>query len=47
MIKLTELVEYTIYVDMDGVLADFDKQFESLMKLSPTKYEDKFGKSKF
>lgn len=39
--------QYTIYCDMDGVIADFDKRFEQFFKMSPREYESKFGKEKF
>ena len=41
--------QYTIYCDLDGVLADFDKRFTSLNpeKLSPSQYQTKYGIEKF
>lgn len=41
--------QYKIYCDMDGVLTDFNKQFQSLNPehLTPSKYETKYGKDKF
>jgi hypothetical protein len=39
--------QYTIYCDMDGVIADFDKRFEQFFKMSPREYESKFGKEQF
>jgi hypothetical protein len=40
--------EYTIYCDMDGVLVDFDKQFEKASGgISPREYEEKNGKEAF
>ena len=48
MIKLTDLLKeveeqkYTIYCDMDGVLADFDKGYEDLTGMT-TKEADAKG----
>ena len=40
--------KYTIYCDMDGVLVDFDKQFEKASGgVPPREYEDKNGKEAF
>ena len=40
--------KYTIYCDMDGVLVDFDKQFEKASGgIPPREYEDKNGKEAF
>ena len=39
--------EYKIYVDMDGVVADFDKRFTDLSGMSPSDYESKNGKNAF
>ena len=40
--------EYTIYCDMDGVLVDFDKQFEKASGgITPREYEEKNGKEAF
>mgnify|MGYP000689697843 FL=1 len=39
--------EYKIYVDMDGVVADFDKRFKDLSGMSPSDYEAKNGKNAF
>lgn len=36
-----------IFCDMDGVLCDFDKQFQKLIGYAPEKYEEKYGSSKF
>ncbi len=36
-----------IYVDMDGVIADFDKRFKDLSGLMPQAYVDKHGLNKF
>ena len=34
---------YTIYLDMDGVIVDFDKQFKDAFGMSPREYEQGFG----
>ena len=40
--------KYTIYCDMDGVLVDFDKQFEKASGgVPPREYEEKNGKEAF
>jgi FMN phosphatase YigB (HAD superfamily) len=39
--------QYKIYCDMDGVLCDFDRQFEQYAKMSPKTFESKFGTDKF
>jgi len=40
--------EYTIYCDMDGVLVDFDKQFEKASGgITPREYEEKNGREAF
>ena len=39
--------EYKVYLDMDGVVADFDKRFEDLSGMKPREFEEKYGKSKF
>jgi len=39
--------DYTIYLDMDGVLVDFDKQFKSKTGMLPKDYENKYGTDKF
>ncbi len=40
--------KYTIYCDMDGVLVDFDKQFEKASGgISPREYEETNGKEAF
>ncbi len=36
-----------VYVDMDGVIADFDKRFKDLSGLMPQAYVDKHGLNKF
>jgi hypothetical protein len=39
--------EYKIYVDMDGVVADFNKRFRDLSGMNPSDYEAKNGKNAF
>ena len=39
--------EYKIYVDMDGVVADFDKRFKDLSGMSPEEFESKYSKKEF
>jgi hypothetical protein len=39
--------EYKVYLDMDGVLADFDKRFKDLSGMGPSEFESKYGKNKF
>jgi len=42
-----EILNPTIYVDMDGVIADFDERFRSLTGMEPRDFEDQYGKKKF
>ena len=39
--------EYKVYLDMDGVVANFDKRFEDLSGMQPRDFEEKYGKNKF
>ena len=39
--------KYKIYVDMDGVVADFDKRFTDLAGMGPREFEEKYGKNAF
>ena len=39
--------EFTLYVDMDGVLVNFDKGFRELSGMDPLDYMDEHGKSAF
>jgi hypothetical protein len=39
--------KYKIYLDMDGVIVDFDKRFTELAGMGPREYESTFGKEKF
>ena len=38
---------YKIYVDMDGVVADFDTRFRDLSGMAPRDFEAKYGKKAF
>jgi PAS domain-containing protein len=40
-------VEITIYCDMDGVICDFEKQFEKLTNTPPSEFESKNGTKEF
>ena len=39
--------DYYIYLDMDGVVANFDKRFKDLSGLLPNDFVDKYGKNAF
>ena len=39
--------DYKVYLDMDGVVANFDKRFEDLSGMKPNEFEEKYGKNKF
>ena len=39
--------EYKVYLDMDGVLADFDQRFKDLSGMEPKEFENKYGKKAF
>ena len=39
--------KYYIYLDMDGVVADFDNRFKDLSGMMPQEYVDKYGKNDF
>ena len=39
--------DYKIYVDMDGVVADFDTRFRDLSGMAPRDFENKYGKKAF
>ena len=47
LIKENEVSAYTIYLDMDGVIADFDQRFLDLSGMTPDEYRDKYGMSQF
>jgi hypothetical protein len=38
---------YKIYVDMDGVVADFEKRFEDLAGMGANEFKDKYGTKEF
>ena len=38
---------YTIYLDMDGVIVNFDKQFEEAFDMLPREFEEAFGTEMF
>jgi hypothetical protein len=39
--------KYKIYLDMDGVVADFDKRFTDLAGMGPREFEEEYGKNAF
>lgn len=45
--ELMESQEYTLYCDMDGVLCDFDAQFEKYFKKTPGQVESEKGQTYF
>lgn len=49
--NIEELLKFAatpkIFVDLDGVLADFDKGFKDFAKMSPLDYQEKYGKPAF
>lgn len=38
---------FKVYLDMDGVVADFDKRFKDLSGMEPKEFESKYGKNAF
>ena len=42
-----KVMDYKVYVDMDGVVADFDQRFFDLSGMMPKEYENKYGKNAF
>jgi PAS domain-containing protein len=42
-----QISEYKVYLDMDGVLANFNKRFEDISGMSPKEFESKYGKKEF
>ena len=42
-----EVMDYKIYVDMDGVVADFEQRFRDLSGMGPREFEEKYGKDAF
>ena len=47
LIKEEKSENITIYVDMDGVIADFDQRFIDIAGMTPGKFKDKYGNQKF
>ena len=47
LIKENNISAYTIYLDMDGVIADFDQRFLDLSGMTPDEYKDKYGMNQF
>ena len=47
LIKENEVSAYTIYLDMDGVIADFDQRFKDVSGMTPNEYKDEYGMKKF
>ena len=47
LIKENEVSAYTIYLDMDGVIADFDQRFIDVSGMTPDEYRDKYGLKEF
>ena len=39
--------DYKIYLDMDGVVADFEQRFKDLSGMAPSEFEAKYGKNAF
>ncbi len=39
--------EYKVYLDMDGVLADFDQRFKDISGMEPREFENKYGRKAF
>ena len=42
-----QVSNYKVYLDMDGVLADFDQRFKDISGMEPKEFEDKYGKKAF
>jgi len=45
--QASQVSQYKIYCDMDGVLCDFDRRFEQFGGISPKEYESKYGTKQF
>ena len=39
--------DYKVYLDMDGVIANFDQRFEDISGMKPHEFESKYGKKAF
>ena len=46
-IKENEVSAYTIYLDIDGVIADFNQRFIDISGMTPDEYRDKYDNKKF
>ena len=44
---MNENEEKKLYIDMDGVLTNFEKQFEDMIGENPRQFEDQKGKKEF
>ena len=44
---LREDENYKLFLDMDGVVADFDRRFRELAGMAPKEFENKYGKNAF
>ena len=42
LIKENEVSAYTIYLDMDGVIANFDQRFRDIAGMEPKEFEEKY-----
>jgi len=42
-----QVSDYKVYLDMDGVLADFDQRFKDISGMEPKEFENKYGKKAF
>ena len=42
-----QVSDYKVYLDMDGVLADFDQRFKDISGMAPKEFENKYGKKAF
>ena len=42
-----QVSEYKVYLDMDGVIADFDNRFKDISGMEPKEFENKYGKEAF
>jgi len=42
-----QVSEFKVYLDMDGVIADFDQRFKDISGMNPREFEDKYGTKEF
>ena len=42
-----QISDYKVYLDMDGVLADFDQRFKDISGMEPREFEAKYGTKEF